>query len=92
MKRIIISWIMISAIFLAAEVANATGEYICIDPGHGGPTAEKFGSNGDGAGTHGCCYFLSEQWVNRQVAYTLRDSLYHWSNCPMSYLHHWSSS
>jgi N-acetylmuramoyl-L-alanine amidase len=41
---------------------------VCIDPGHGGPTAEKFGDNGDGAGTHGCCYGLSEQWVNLHVA------------------------
>lgn len=41
---------------------------VCIDPGHGGPTAEKFGNNGDAAGTYGCCYNLSEQWVNLQVA------------------------
>jgi hypothetical protein len=40
---------------------------ICIDPGHGGPTAQKFGNNGDGQGTYGCCYDLSEQWVNMQV-------------------------
>jgi hypothetical protein len=42
---------------------------VCIDPGHGGPTAQKYWDNGDGAGTHGCCYGLSGQWVNRQVAY-----------------------
>jgi len=55
---------------------------VCIDPGHGGPTAQKFGNNGDGQGTYGCCYNLSEQWVNLQVAYALRDSLYLWGSCP----------
>jgi N-acetylmuramoyl-L-alanine amidase len=55
---------------------------VCIDPGHGGPYAQKFGNNGDGAGTHGCCYNLSEQWVNLQVAYALEDSLYPFCNCP----------
>jgi hypothetical protein len=49
---------------------------VCIDPGHGGPYAEKYWNNGDGAGTHGCCYGLSEQWVNLHVAYALSDSLY----------------
>lgn len=55
---------------------------VCIDPGHGGPTAQKYWDNGDGAGTHGCCYGLSEQWVNLQVAYALRDSLSLWGSCP----------
>ena len=57
---------------------------ICIDPGHGGPNAEKYGNNGDGAGSYGCEDSLSEQWINLQVAYALRDSLYPWGHCPGS--------
>ena len=48
---------------------------ICIDPGHGGPTACKYGTgcNGDGAGAYGDYDSLSEQWINLQVAYKLQD-------------------
>jgi N-acetylmuramoyl-L-alanine amidase len=49
---------------------------ICVDPGHGGPSARKYGNNGDGAGSYGYEDSLSEQWINLQVAYALRDSLY----------------
>ena len=40
---------------------------ICVDPGHGGPGAWKYGPNGDGHGTCGPVLLLSEQWVNLQV-------------------------
>ncbi len=39
MRRIIMVWMVIFGIASAAELANAIGEYICIDPGHGGPGA-----------------------------------------------------
>jgi N-acetylmuramoyl-L-alanine amidase len=55
---------------------------VCIDPGHGGPEAQKYGNNGDNAGAYGYQDSLSEQWINLQVAYNLRDSLYIWGNCP----------
>jgi N-acetylmuramoyl-L-alanine amidase len=44
-------------------------DYVCIDPGHGGPGAQKFKNNGDGYGTLGYRDSLSEQWINLQVAY-----------------------
>lgn len=47
---------------------------VCIDPGHGGLTAQKYNNNGDGYGTLGCSYTgdsLSEQWVNLQVSWAL---------------------
>ncbi len=68
MRRMIMVWIMIFAIASAAEIANAIGEYICIDPGHGGPGASQYGSDGLIQGTWGPVYQLSEQWVNLQVA------------------------
>ncbi|MFH0930618.1 MAG: N-acetylmuramoyl-L-alanine amidase, partial [Candidatus Zixiibacteriota bacterium] len=61
---------------------------VCIDPGHGGPTAQKYNNNGDGYGTMGCTYTgdsLSEQWVNLQVAYYLRDLLMYNTICPLFY-------
>lgn len=57
---------------------------VCIDPGHGGPTAQRYNNNGDGQGTMGCSYTgdsLSEQWVNLQVAYYLRDLLMYNTTC-----------
>jgi N-acetylmuramoyl-L-alanine amidase len=57
---------------------------ICIDPGHGGPTAQRYNNNGDGYGTLGCSYTgdsLSEQWVNLQVAYHLQDFFWY-GYCP----------
>jgi N-acetylmuramoyl-L-alanine amidase len=41
---------------------------VCIDPGHGGPTALKYKNNGDGHGAYGYYDSLSEQWINLQVA------------------------
>jgi hypothetical protein len=37
---------------------------VCIDPGHGGPYAQKYWNNGDDAGTYSCCYDLSGRWVD----------------------------
>lgn len=54
---------------------------ICIDPGHGGPTAQKYGDNGDGLGSYGYQDSLSEQWINLQVAYALQDSFWY-GHCP----------
>jgi len=61
---------------------------VCIDPGHGGPTAQRYNNNGDGQGTLGCSYTgdsLSEQWVNLQVAYYLKDFLCCALTCPLFY-------
>ncbi len=57
MKRILMIWITISAILLSTKMANA-GDYICLDPGHGGSDP----------GACGPVYQLPEQWVNLQVA------------------------
>ena len=50
---------------------------VCVDPGHGGPGASKYGPNGDGHGTSGPVLGLSEQWVNLQVGLELRDLIYY---------------
>ena len=53
---------------------------ICIDPGHGGPNASKYGLNGDGHGTCGPVLGLSEEWVNLQVGFKLRENaIAYWS-------------
>jgi hypothetical protein len=57
-------------IFLTMSETSLAPPYsvICIDPGHGGPGASKYGPNGDDHGTCGPVLKLSEQWVNLQVA------------------------
>jgi len=81
--------LLFSAILVFAETTALADEYIqyevfadsdfshthnvCIDPGHGGPGASKYGPNEDGHGTCGPVLGLSEQWVNLQVALELRD-------------------
>jgi len=64
MRTIIMVWMVIFGIASAAEIANAIGEYICIDPGHGGPGASQYGSDGLIQGTWRPVYQLSEQWLN----------------------------
>jgi len=41
---------------------------VCIDPGHGGPGADKFHNGGDGYGNSGPVLGIAEQWVNVEVA------------------------
>jgi hypothetical protein len=65
-RLLLIIWII--------TVSNLHATVICIDPGHGGPGASKFGYNGDGFGSSGPSPDpLSEQWVNLQVALELKD-------------------
>ena len=50
---------------------------VCIDPGHGGPTACKYDTgsstcNGDGAGSYGYEDSLSEQWINIKMVLGLQ--------------------
>jgi hypothetical protein len=62
-------------------------DYVCIDPGHGGPGAWKYGPNGDERGTCGLVLKLSEQWVNLQVALkcsTLLDEMGQWYSIIMT--------
>jgi len=52
---------------------------VIIDPGHGGPNASKYGNNGggynEGRGSSGPDSLLTEQWVNLQVSFLLKDSI-----------------
>ena len=48
---------------------------VCVDPGHGGPGATKYGWNGEDYGSYGLFNRLSEQWINLQVGFALRDSI-----------------
>jgi N-acetylmuramoyl-L-alanine amidase len=52
---------------------------VVIAPGHGGPGASKYGNNGggynEGRGSSGPDSLLTEQWVNLQVSFLLRDSI-----------------
>ena len=60
--------ILIACLILFAATVQLSGSVVVIDPGHGGPGASQFGSNGDGAGTCGPTPDpMSEQWVNLQV-------------------------
>jgi|GEM_PF-5886752 len=62
-------------LYFAMTAPSAATDKVCIDPGHGGPDASKYGPNGDGFGSHGPVYNLSEQWVNLEVAFKLADLL-----------------
>ncbi len=79
MKKINIFFLMLIVVVFFTQ-SNPFGQLVqvCIDPGHGGPGASKYGSNGDGQGTDGPLpdgTKLSEEWVNLQVALALRDSI-----------------
>lgn len=70
MKKICIIPVMVLITF-AFLLERSLGQgycVVCVDPGHGGPGASKYGPNGDGHGTSGPVYQLPEQWVNLQVA------------------------
>lgn len=75
MKKIWLIWATTLIIFMAMPKNAFAPPYsvICIDPGHGGPGASKYGPNGDGHGTCGPVLPLSEQWVNLQVGLKLDD-------------------
>ena len=77
MKGIAVIWVMILAVLSTAERADAIGEYVCLDPGHGGSDPS----------TSGPVYQLSEQWVNLQVALeciTLLDEMGQFCNIVMT--------
>ncbi len=61
-------------LFGASAIAVAGYPIIVIDPGHGGPGAWKYGSNGDGEGTVGP-NGLTEQWVNLYAASHAREDI-----------------
>jgi N-acetylmuramoyl-L-alanine amidase len=61
---------------IAIRISVSYGyDYLCIDPGHGGPGARKYGCNGGGynnnRGAVGPIDTLTEQWVNLQVGLKL---------------------
>jgi N-acetylmuramoyl-L-alanine amidase len=79
MKKIyIIVSILVMLILFTRPVLLGQWVQVVVDPGHGGPDASKYGPNGDGAGTDGPLpsgQKLSEEWVNLQVAFVLKDSI-----------------
>jgi hypothetical protein len=75
MKKKWLILVITQIIFVAMSEKVLAPPYsvVCVDPGHGGPGAWKYGPNGDDRGSHGPVYNLSEQWVNLQVGLELRD-------------------
>jgi hypothetical protein len=68
MKKVLVISLWATIIVVMLDLSFAFGWYdVCIDPGHGGPGAWKYGPNGDDHGTCGPVLKLSEQWVNLQV-------------------------
>lgn len=59
---------MLIMVLFFTSLSFSDQNIVCIDPGHGGPGASKYGPNGDEYGTSGPVLHLSEQWVNLQVA------------------------
>jgi hypothetical protein len=73
--------ILSSVIF---QISSSYGyDWACIDPGHGGPEASKYGPNGDGHGNCGPVLGLSEQWVNLQVGLELKDLIIYGTMFPV---------
>jgi N-acetylmuramoyl-L-alanine amidase len=82
MKKIWIIMVMNLFIFITMHEKSLALPYcvVCVDPGHGGPNASKYGPNGDGHGTCGPVLGLSEEWVNLQVGLKLRENaIAYWS-------------
>jgi len=79
MKKLYIIFLTVMMfIYFAPAVLLGQWVQVVVDPGHGGPGASKYGPNGDGAGTDGPLpdgKKLSEEWVNLQVAFVLKDSI-----------------
>jgi N-acetylmuramoyl-L-alanine amidase len=72
-------FMIVFAVLLLSTQSLFAGEFVvCIDPGHGGPGADKYHNGGDGWGCAGLCLGIAEQWVNFQVAWFLRDSIEAW--------------
>ena len=67
MKKIflILCWVIMTPF----SVCFGQYYHVCIDPGHGGPGADKFHNGGDGYGGAGPVLGIAEQWVNFQVAF-----------------------
>ena len=86
MKKKVLLFLFVIFIFI---VPNSFGQYtqvVCIDPGHGGPGAGKYGTNGGGynqgrgaVGPNG----LTEEWVNLQVGLKLRDEILFYYGFPV---------
>jgi N-acetylmuramoyl-L-alanine amidase len=76
-KRLILVSIFIFLVSTPRSSFAPPYSVVCIDPGHGGPGASKYGPNGDGHGTCGPVLPLSEQWVNLQVGLELKDLIYY---------------
>jgi hypothetical protein len=51
-------------LYFAMTALSVGTDKVCIDPGHGGPGASKYDSNGDSVGSHGPVDSLSEQLKN----------------------------
>jgi len=85
MKKIwIISMMVIITFAFLLERSLGQGYcVVCVDPGHGGPGASKYGPNGDGHGTCGPVLHLSEQWVNLQVGLELEDLIIYGTMFPV---------
>ncbi len=73
MKTLYFLFLIILTLLLFRISVSYGYDWVCIDPGHGGPGASQYGSNGDGAGTYGLVYHLSEQWVSLKVASAQKD-------------------
>jgi N-acetylmuramoyl-L-alanine amidase len=72
--NLILSMVLIM-IFFSATLSFSDQDIVCIDPGHGGPGADKFHNGGDGYGGAGPVLGIAEQWVNFQVALELYEMI-----------------
>jgi hypothetical protein len=54
-------WITVVYLFTMSS-QSFSHDYVCIDPGHGGPGASQFGLNGDG---HGECGSQADMSLER---------------------------
>ncbi len=84
-NKLIAGLILVIALFF--EINSFAQYIICIDPGHGGPGAEKYYENGGGANAHygsvGPLLHLTEQWINLKVARELKWDIGFFPNFPV---------
>jgi N-acetylmuramoyl-L-alanine amidase len=78
MRKSMFFMIVSAVLLLSAQNLFASEFVVCIDPGHGGPGADKYHNGGDLHGNAGLCQGIAEQWVNFHVACFLRDSIEAW--------------